>query len=354
MKELHISIPGRICLFGEDVDYMGLEVITLAINKRIELTGTITENNIIHIKLADLDKKIEFKNRKQPIKSKTDYIFSAFNMYQERLPKSFGAEIEVKSSLSMGKGLSSSSAFCAALVAFFDKAAGVNSSDKELANQAYFAEVINLNQAGGMMDHFASVLGNVIYLECRDSYNFERLNVKLDGLIIGDTLKQKETIQTLMVRKKEINVGIKWMKEKDLNFNLLDYPTRIVEEEFQENESVGLRRLLGVLRIRDVVRGGYDLLKKDGENKNRFAELLNQHHQIQQEYLENVTPRMQELILQARDAGALGCKLMGSGNGGSFLAYAPNSEKEVVETIIKHGGGAYMVQQDSGLESSSK
>ncbi len=351
MKELHVSTPGRICLFGEDVDYMGLEVITLAIDKRIELTGTITEKNIIHFKLADLDKEIEFANRKQPIKSKTDYIFSAFNMYQERLPKSFGAEIEVKSSLSMGKGLSSSSAFCAVLVAFFDKVAGVNSSDKELANRAYFAEVINLNQAGGMMDHYASVLGNVIYLECRDPYNFERLNVKLDGLIIGDTLKQKETIQTLMVRKKEINEGIKWMKEKDLSFNLLDYPTRMVEEEFQENESIGLRRLIGILGIRDVVRSGYDLLKNDGGNKDRFADLLNQHHHIQQEYLENVTPRMQELILHARDAGALGCKLMGSGNGGSFLAYAPNSEKEVIEIITKHGGGAYMVQQDCGLES---
>lgn len=354
MKEIYISTPGRICLFGEDVDYMGLEVITSAINNRIDVSGTITNDNIIRINLTDLEKTINFENKKQPIKSKKDYIFSAFNMYQERLPKSFGAKIEVKSSLSMGKGLSSSSAFSVALVAFFDKAAGVNSSDKELAKQAYFAEVKNLKQAGGMMDHFASVLGNIIYLECRGSYNFERLNVKLDGLIIGDTLKQKETIQTLMVRRKEINEGIKWMKEKDKYFNLLNYPIRIVKEEYQENESVGLRRLIGILGIRDVVRDGYDLLKNDGENKNRFAELLNRHHHIQQKYFENVTPRMQDLILHAHDAGALGCKLMGSGDGGSFLAYAPNNEKEVMKAINEHGGEAYFVQQDSGLECLSK
>ncbi|MHA1346020.1 MAG: mevalonate kinase family protein [Candidatus Heimdallarchaeaceae archaeon] len=352
MKEFYISTPGRICLFGEDVDYMGLEVITLAINNRIEIFGTITNDNIIHIKLTDLDKTIEFENEKQPIKSKNDYVFSAFNMYQERLPNSFGAKIEVKSNLSMGKGLSSSSAFCVALVAFFDKVAKVNSSNKELAKQAYNAEVLNLKQAGGMMDHFASVLGNIIYLECRDSYNFERLNVKLDGLIIGDTLKQKETIQTLMVRKKEISEGIKWMKEIDRNFNLLNYPIKLVTEEYKENESVGLRRLLGILGIRNVVRAGYDLLKNDRGNKMRFAELLNHHHHIQHEYLENVTSRMQELILHANGAGALGCKLMGSGNGGSFLAYAPNSEKEVMNAITEQGGEAYVVQQDRGLESS--
>ncbi|MCG3224938.1 MAG: hypothetical protein H7647_10760 [Candidatus Heimdallarchaeota archaeon] len=354
MKEIYISIPGRVCLFGEDVDYMGLEVITLAIDNRINVSGKITNDNTIRINLTDLEKAIEFENKNQSIKSKKDYIFSAFNMYQKRLPKSFGAKIEVKSSLSMGKGLSSSSAFCAALVAFFDKAAGVNSSDKELAKQAYLAEVINLNQAGGMMDHFASVLGDIIYLECRGQYNFERLNVKLDGLIIGDTLKQKETIQTLMVRKKEINEGINLMKKIDQNFNLLDYPIGIVKEEYQEKESVGLRRLLGIIGIRDVVRAGYDLLKNNEGNKNRFAELLNQHHRIQKEYLENVTPKMQELILYANDAGALGCKLMGSGNGGSFLAYAPNSEEEVMKTINEHGGVAYLMQQDRGLEISAK
>jgi len=61
---------------------------------------------------------------------------------------------------------------------------------------------------------------------------------------------------------------------------------------------------------------------------------------------------MQELILHANGAGALGCKLMGSGNGGSFLAYAPNSEKEVMNAITEQGGEAYVVQQDRGLESS--
>ena len=353
MKELSISTPGRICLFGEDVDYMGLEVITLAINNRIELTGRIKGDNQINIKLSDLDSEVIFENKKQPIMSKSDYIYSVFNMYQERLPKSFGAEIDVKSNLLIGKGLSSSSAFCAALVAFFDKASGVNSSEKELAKQAYIAEVINLNQAGGMMDHFASVLGDIIYLECRKEYNFERLNAKLKGLIIGDTLKQKETIQTLILRKAEINQGIKWMIDKDQRFNLIDYPINKVKEEYLKNENVGLKRLIGILGIRDLVRKGHIILKEENDKIKQIASLINQHHSIQQQYFENVTPRMQELIAQSHEAGALGCKLMGSGNGGSFLAYAPGREEDVMMAITEGGGKAYPVYQDCGLKSST-
>ena len=59
---------------------------------------------------------------------------------------------------------------------------------------------------------------------------------------------------------------------------------------------------------------------------------------------------MQNLIEKSKEVGALGCKLLGSGNGGSFLAYAPGKEKEVMEIISKNGGEAYLVCQDKGLD----
>ena len=58
---------------------------------------------------------------------------------------------------------------------------------------------------------------------------------------------------------------------------------------------------------------------------------------------------MQYLIERANKAGAKACKLLGTGNGGSFLAYAPGKEKEVVKSILKGGGEAYVVKQDDGL-----
>ncbi|MDC0235199.1 galactokinase family protein, partial [Candidatus Marinimicrobia bacterium] len=38
-KHLEISTPGRICLFGEHQDYLGLPVIAMAISLRGKIKG---------------------------------------------------------------------------------------------------------------------------------------------------------------------------------------------------------------------------------------------------------------------------------------------------------------------------
>jgi galactokinase len=40
-NRIKVSAPGRICLFGEHQDYLGLPVITAAIDLRLELTAAI-------------------------------------------------------------------------------------------------------------------------------------------------------------------------------------------------------------------------------------------------------------------------------------------------------------------------
>ena len=350
MKEITVSAPGRVCLFGEDVDYMNLEVITLAVNRRINVQGRVHDDKKIIINLKDFNKKIEFNNELQPIQTRRDYIASSYNMYQPFLNKNFGAEIEINSTIPIGKGLSSSSAFCLALVGFFDKVTNLCSSKKDLALKAYAAEVVNLGEAGGMMDHFASVLGNLLYLECREPYFYEKLNAKFTSLVIGDTLEKKETVETIRKRKQEINQGIEKAKESFQNFDLIKFPLKKIQKLYEKSPTTGLKRLIGILGIRDVVRAGYNLLKHETVKEAKFIELLNTHHNFQQKYFENVTRKMQNLIEKAKEVGALGCKLLGSGNGGSFLVYAPGKEKEVIESISKSGGEAYLVYQDKGLE----
>ena len=350
MVNIISSAPGRVCLFGEDVDYMGLEVITIAINQRIVVKGTTNSSGKIIVNLKDLQRKLEFKNEIQDLAEKRDYIKSAFNLYQEYLPKEFGANIIVESNLPIGKGISSSSALCSAVVGFFDKAAGMENEPQEIAWNAYLAEVVNLGEPGGMMDHYASVMGNIIHLECRAPFKVERLELELDGLIIGDTLTKKETVQTLVKRKQEVNSGIEYMKDKDTLFNLQNSAFIEVDEEYNESRHFGLRRLLGILGIRDVVRQGYEMMKKEGVKEELLAKLINRHHSHQKNYFENVTPRMSELIEIAENAEAKACKLLGSGNGGSFLAYAPGKEEEVVNAIKGAGSHAYILEQDKGLD----
>jgi galactokinase len=350
MKEIISSSPGRVCLFGEDVDYMNLEVITVAINQRIEVRGQINNSGLIKFNLIDLQEEICFNNEEQPLKEKRDYIRSAFNLFQKHLPKDFGANINVTSDILIGKGISSSSAFCSALVGFFNEASNLGLSKNDLAWNAYLAEVVNLGEPGGMMDQYASVFGDILYLECRKPYNLERLSTKLTGMVIGDTLTKKETLQAIKKRKEEINQGIRIMEERKSSFDLISSPFNDVLQAYEETENVGLQRLVAIMGIRDVVRSGYQKMKASEIKPEQFAELINNHHFFQQNYFENVTQKMQDLIEIAKNSGSLGCKLLGSGNGGSFLAYSPGKESIVAEAINDGGGHAYILKQDKGLE----
>jgi len=49
-----ISTPGRICLFGEHQDYLGLPVISMVTSLRINLTGKKRKDNKVIIHKPDL------------------------------------------------------------------------------------------------------------------------------------------------------------------------------------------------------------------------------------------------------------------------------------------------------------
>ena len=55
------------------------------------------------------------------------------------------------------------------------------------------------------------------------------------------------------------------------------------------------------------------------------------------------------MINAALDAGALGCKINGSGFGGTMFAYAPGNEIEVTQSIKDCGGKPYLISIVSGV-----
>jgi len=52
---IKVSAPGRICLFGEHQDYLHLPVITAAISRRVEISGTSRNDMKIVIDLPDIN-----------------------------------------------------------------------------------------------------------------------------------------------------------------------------------------------------------------------------------------------------------------------------------------------------------
>ena len=52
---MKITTPGRICLFGEHQDYLGLPVIALAISMRSEISAQRRNDRKIIINMPDID-----------------------------------------------------------------------------------------------------------------------------------------------------------------------------------------------------------------------------------------------------------------------------------------------------------
>jgi galactokinase len=61
------------------------------------------------------------------------------------------------------------------------------------------------------------------------------------------------------------------------------------------------------------------------------------------------TPKIERMIAAAKEAGALGCKINGSGCGGTMIAYAPGAEEAVAVAIENAGGRAYIVKKSDGV-----
>ena len=67
---MKVKTPGRICLFGEHQDYLGLPVIAMAISLRMSIKGTFRSDNMIKVDMPDLNEikvfcldELNYKNK---------------------------------------------------------------------------------------------------------------------------------------------------------------------------------------------------------------------------------------------------------------------------------------------------
>ena len=115
-----VSTPGRICLFGEHQDYLGLPVIAAAISKRIQVKGQFRADNVVHFSLPDVERTEEFAiDFPLPYSKERDYFKSVLNvLHRKGHELTRGFEIEVRGNIPINSGTSSSSALLVSWVKF--------------------------------------------------------------------------------------------------------------------------------------------------------------------------------------------------------------------------------------------
>ena len=165
---MEISTPGRICLFGEHQDYLGLPVISMAISLRARLIGKDRLDRKFIINKLDLNKVEFFSLDDLTYKKSRDYFKSGVKVcLDEGLKFPNGFECELTSEIPVKAGCGSSSAIMVGWIHFLSQMADEppNWDRQKIGELAYRAEATEFNEPGGMMDQYSSAVGGTIYLE---------------------------------------------------------------------------------------------------------------------------------------------------------------------------------------------
>ncbi|GAA4450496.1 mevalonate kinase [Nibrella saemangeumensis] len=347
------STPGRICLFGEHLDYLGLPVIAAAISCRISITAKRIRQQVIHLHLPDIGEAEQFALNGQQLsyQQERDYYKSSVNLLLRKgFTFSEGIEATVRGTIPINSGTSSSSAL---IVTWLNILSRLADSPREiapaqLAEWANAAEVLEFGEPGGMMDHYSTAVGNVIYLESVPSIQLTELKPALGTFVLGDSLEPKDTIGIL--GRVRYGMGSILTKVNSVNHNFSLHNSEITEVgEFKDMLTKDEYILLkGTLANRDILREALTVLQTPLLDHQRLGRLLSDHQENLRAAQRISTPKIDRMLEAALKAGALGGKINGSGGGGCMFAYAPDHAETVAEAIEREGGQAYIIQVDEG------
>lgn len=350
-EKMIVSSPGRICLFGEHQDYLGLPVIAAAISLRVTIEGQTRGDMTVNVDLPDVGGKETFSMKGDLTYTKAaDYFKSGINtLRKDGFTFSNGCDCVVNGNIPVQAGTSSSSAMVVSWINFLSAMSDqvVDLEPRVLADLAYRSEVKEFDEAGGMMDHYTSAVGGVVYIASEPEMVVEKLPCWLGSFVLGDSLEKKDTQAVLSRSKERVIDLVAKVQAENRDFSLHTATVNEVAEieSLSEEEMVLLTK---TLLNRDITSEGMDLLQKKEVAGARLGDLLNRQHVILRDSLGVSTDKVETMLEAAIAAGAYGGKINGSGGGGCMFAYAPNAADNVATAIEEAGGKSYIVHVDKG------
>ncbi len=203
-------------------------------------------------------------------------------------------------------GVGASAASCAAIARAFSDELGFNYSNEKVNEVAYEGEKGYHGTPSGIDNTAATYGGLIWYRREGSSQLMERMKLRKPvEIVMGNTGKVSDT--------KIVVAAVKERKEKD-------------PEKYE-----GLFRQADQL-ARDARKQLEDF------NLEKVGAYMNQNHTQLQE-IGVSSPELDALVRVAREAGALGAKLTGTGRGGYMVALTPGRDlQDRVAKEIEHGG----------------
>ncbi|OVE79825.1 hypothetical protein BVY01_01465, partial [bacterium I07] len=281
-----------------------------------------------------------------------DYFRSGLNIIlREGILLPSGYHCIVRGNIPINSGTSSSSAMMIAWIKFLLFASDDERKDDPgfIAALAHRAEVLEFNEPGGMMDHFASSYGSVLHIDFGPPVAVESLKGPSGSFVLGDSMEPKDT-RGILARVKDGTLdALKSLQSRrpdlsmrNINMEILDhYRSEINDAQYTLLKSNIVNREL-TIQARALFQSS------DDEAVTWLGRLLSAHQKELRDGLQISTPKIDRMIDAARKAGALGGKINGSGGGGCMFAYSPGRAEAVAGASAREGGKPYIISIGSG------
>jgi len=273
------SAPAKIILFGEHFVVHGTKAILAAIDKRVTVTSTFTENKTIKVNSQLGTIEVPISSSHEEVKSEFRPFVYLANKIINSEQNANGLEITIDSDIPIGVGLGSSSACCVAAAASISELFNELSSEEILKMSIEAEKTIFPDTSGA--DCTVCTYGGMI-----EYPSIEKIDNTFDlNLLIANSMIPHST-------KRSVGKVSKFKEDDEDRFSqLCVLETKLIDE-------VNL-----ALKNKDLITLGL----KMSENQKYLEEI-----QVSNDTLRDMISSLKEI--------SLGTKITGAGDGGCIIA----------------------------------
>lgn len=310
------SAHARVNLIGEHTDYTGGYVLPSLLNFKTTIQISKNENKEYQVYSENFTEQKKFTNFLKSTNNEwIDYVKGClFVFYDENkhIPNTH-LNMFISSTIPMGRGISSSSALCVAILKTLNDFFNTQYSEKHIAILAQKVERDYIGVSGGIMDQMVSSIGihrKAFFLDCL-SLKFELIDIPEEwGFYLVDSAVQRN------LRDSAYNERYNQLKKAE-EFLGVEYLGSIKPKQFDENkinDKLILKRAKHVVSENErVIQAKQSILKKDIKI---FGKLMNESHQSYARDFDASTRDVDLIVDRSIASGAEGARLTGGGFGG--------------------------------------
>lgn len=344
--DLIVDSPGRINIIGEHTDYNNGFVLPTAIDKKIQFKFRKNNTpNTCTVYSANFDTQFSFDltSVKPSEQQWENYILGVIHEIQLVSDKLEGFDCVLDSNIPVGSGISSSAALECGLAFGLNELFGLGLSKLTIVEIGQRAEHNYVGTKCGIMDQFASVMsiaGHVILLDCQSlEYSYVPLQIEpYKILLLNTNVSHNLASGEYNVRRSQCEEGVAVIQKKYSEVkSLRDVSPEMLAEFKAELPAVIYNRCSYVVDEKVRVLATVEALKNnqlDVMGKNMY-----ETHSGLQHLYEVSCPELDFLVdFSKKHDEVIGARVMGGGFGGCTINIV---HKDFVAQFTSEASKAY-------------